>query len=315
MSVRISSNNTPAVYPLVSALFWGGMFAVLARALRHVDVFNLSAVRYGLATLVFVAILVVREGVGALRPGARAAEVAVLGVVGFAGFNLLLGLALGRINPQNAALMVVLAPLLTVLVRWVRDKARPGAATLALVGVALVGVVLVITKGHPALGNLGLGDLLMFGGVASWAVYTHGATRFTDWSPLRYATLTAVTGTAGIFVLTAAVDVTGAEHVPALGDVLAVWPEIAYVALLGAVVAVLAWNVGVRRLGASNAALFLNLVPVIALGIAAVNGYRPGAVEYAGIALTVGAIVATNLLARQPAVTSATRYSIDPATG
>src|SRR5690349_20529672 len=111
MSVRISSNNTPAVYPLLSALFRGGMFAVLARALRPAAVFNLSSVRYGLATLVFVALLVARERVGALRPGTREVEVPVLGVVGFAGFNLLLGVALGRINPQSAALMVALAPL------------------------------------------------------------------------------------------------------------------------------------------------------------------------------------------------------------
>jgi drug/metabolite transporter (DMT)-like permease len=305
MLVRSASNNTPAVYLLVAAVAWGGMFAVLDRALRHVDVFNLSAVRYGVATLVFVAILVIREGAGALRPSGRAVEVAVLGVVGFAGFNLLLGLALGRIHPQNAALMVALTPLLTVLVRWIRDGVRPSGATVALVGVALAGVVLVITKGHPELGSLGIGDLLMFGGVASWAVYTHGAGRFTEWSPLRYATLTAAAGTVAIVALTGLVDVTGVERLPAVGDLVGIWPEIAYVALLGAVVAVLAWNVGVRRLGASNAALFLNLVPVIALGIAAAGGYRPGAVEYAGIAITVGAIVATNLLARRPVAVAA----------
>lgn len=288
-------------YPLVSVTAWGLMFAILGRALHHVDPFNLTAVRYGTAVLIFVAILVVREGMAALRPGRRTVELVLLGVLGFAGFNLFTNVALQHTQPQNAALVVALAPLLTVLVRWARDGVRPRPVTLLLVGAALLGVLLVISKGRLAgFGAFGAGDLLMFGAVTGWAIYTHGAGRFPEFSPLRYATLTAVTGTVTILVLTAVADVAGWQHAPSLSDVVSIWPELGYVVLIGAVLAILAWNTGVRRLGAPNAALFLNLVPAVALALATVQGYRPRPVELLGIAITVAAIVSANLLARTP---------------
>jgi drug/metabolite transporter (DMT)-like permease len=288
-------------YPLVAVTAWGLMFAVLGRALRHVDPFNLTAVRYGLGVLILVAILVAREGTAALRPDGRTVELLLLGVVGFAGFNLFTNLALQRTQPQNAALVVALTPLLTVLVRWVRDRVRPRPVTLLLIGVALAGVLLVVSKGRLAgFGAFGPGDLLMFGAVTGWAIYTHGGGRFPEFSPLRYATLTAVAGTATILVLTLLSDAVGWQHAPSPGDVLAIWPEIGYVVVIGAVLAILAWNTGVRRLGAPNAALFMNLVPVVALALATVQGYRPRPVELIGTALATAAIVTANLLARAP---------------
>jgi hypothetical protein len=54
------------------------------------------------------------------------------------------------------------------------------------------------------------------------------------------------------------------------------------------------------RLGAANTALFMNLVPVTALVLAIVQGYRPGPAELVGMAVTVGAIATANLLGRRP---------------
>jgi drug/metabolite transporter (DMT)-like permease len=72
-----------------------------------------------------------------------------------------------------------------------------------------------------------------------------------------------------------------------------------YVIVIGALAAVLAWNEGVRRLGAPNAALFMNLVPVVAFAIAIGRGYHPDAAELGGAAITVAALIGANLAARQ----------------
>ncbi|MEV4389321.1 DMT family transporter, partial [Micromonospora sp. NPDC049580] len=69
-------------------------------------------------------------------------------------------------------------------------------------------------------------------------------------------------------------------------------PEVA------AVVAVLAWNTGVQRLGAANAALFMNLVPVTTFVVQIARGYRPEAIELVGAAITIAALVAANLATR-----------------
>ena len=67
-------------------------------------------------------------------------------------------------------------------------------------------------------------------------------------------------------------------------------------------VAVLAWNEGVRRIGPANGALFLNLVPVISFAIAiTIQGYDPNGWELLGAALTIAALVYANLRGRAPA--------------
>ncbi|PWU49214.1 EamA family transporter [Micromonospora sp. S4605] len=288
-----------AAFPLLAVLSWGVMFPVLASALVRVDALNLTTARYVLATAILVALLLFREGGGALRPAGRATEIVALGVLGFAGFNLLINLALGQAAPQQIALFAATIPLVTQLVRWARDGVRPRPALFALSLVALVGIGLVLTRGRlDGLGEFGVGALLTTGAVLGWAVYTHGGSRFGDWSPLRYTTLTSLAGTLAMLAASVLADLAGWQHVPAAADLVAVAPQLAYAVIVAAVVAVLAWNTGVQRLGAANAALFMNLVPVTTFAVQIARGYRPGAVELVGVALTIAALVAANLVTR-----------------
>lgn len=293
----VSSRNVG--FPLVAVASWGLMFPVLASALAHVDAVNLTTVRYVLATAIFVALLLLREGAGALRPDGRLGEMVLLGVVGFAGFNMLTNLALGYSAPQQSALFVATTPLVTQLVRWVRDGVRPRPALLGISLVALLGVGLVITRGSlDGLAHLGAGELMMIGAVVGWATYTHGASRFGAWSPLRYTTLTALAGTAAMIVFSVVADLAGWQHAPTPAALAAVAPQLAYAVVIAAVVGVLAWTAGVQRLGAANAALFMNLVPVVTFTVQIVRGYRPVPVELLGAALTIAALVAANLVTR-----------------
>jgi len=168
--------------------------------------------------------------------------------------------------------------------------------------VALLGVVLVITRGDPGalIGGEGrAGDLLVFGGVASFVAYTTGARRFPTFSPLRYTALSATGGTLTILATTALLTLTGTYPMPSAGDFGAVWTETLYIIIAGAVIGVLAWNEGVRRIGAANGALFMNLVPVVTFAIEIGRGYRPGEIEILGALLTIGALVFANLAGRQ----------------
>ena len=64
-------------------------------------------------------------------------------------------------------------------------------------------------------------------------------------------------------------------------------------------IGVLAWNEGVRRIGAANGALFMNLVPVVTFAVEIGRGYRPGEWEILGALLTIAALVFANLAGRQ----------------
>jgi drug/metabolite transporter (DMT)-like permease len=118
-------------------------------------------------------------------------------------------------------------------------------------------------------------------------------------SPLRYTALTAALGTITIVVATVVADATGLQVLPSAADVAAAWWEIAFLVTFGAVIAVLAWNVGARRLGASNTALFIVLVPVVAFAIRIAGGYQPVLAELIGAIVVIGALIYANLADRR----------------
>jgi drug/metabolite transporter (DMT)-like permease len=291
-----------ATFATVTALVWGGQFVVGKSALGSVGSFQLTTVRYLITAVILVAILVAVEGSGSLRPAGRGRRLVFLGTLGFAGFNLLAYTGLEHAEPQSAALIVALGPLLTALVLWRRTGRRPTRATFAALGVALAGVVLVISRGHPSSilsGAISWGDVLVLTGVLSFVLYTLGAAEFATFSPLRFTTLTAVLGWPAIAVATVAVTLVGLEPAPSLGAFTDVWQEIAYITVLGAVVAVLCWNSAVGLIGPQNTALFGNLIPIVTFAIEIARGYRPNGVEIVGALTTVGALVTANVLARR----------------
>lgn len=65
------------------------MFPIAAVAIERIDPFSLTAIRYGVAALVFLALLRAFEGRAQLRTEGRGRELFLLGTLGFAGFNLL----------------------------------------------------------------------------------------------------------------------------------------------------------------------------------------------------------------------------------
>src|SRR5581483_8603729 len=174
--------------------------------------------------------------------------------------------------------------------------------TFGFLALALAGVVLVISGGHPSTivnGSIGWGDALVLAGVFSFVLYGLGAAQFTDFSPLRYTTLTAALGWLTIAAATAIALAAGLVPTPSGSTLAATTPQIAYLALPGAFLAVLTWNAAIGIIGPQNAVLFGNLIPVTTFAIEIVRGYRPNAVELGGAALTIVALVANNLVARR----------------
>ena len=81
--------------------------------------------------------------------------------------------------------------------------------------------------------------------------------------------------------------------------------ELAYLAILTVVLAVLLWNMAIGYLGALNAMLLGNLVPVVTFAIRILQGYRFETIELAGAGLVVAALIANNLYLRTRIVSRA----------
>jgi drug/metabolite transporter (DMT)-like permease len=191
---------------------------------------------------------------------------------------------------------------MTAIAVWLTQGKRPQPFTIGCVAVAIAGVLLVVTKG--GFGNLVgggslLGDFLVFLGAVSWVIYTMAGWHFSGWSPLRMTVLTAIPGAIGLITFNSVAIAAGWSVLPTMDAVLSVKWQLMYFIVFTVVLGVLGFNNGVKFLGALNAMLMLNLVPVIVFAIEAWLGRSYVAVELAGAAAVIGALVANNLFLRR----------------
>ncbi len=281
------------------------MLPVAKRTLPVLDAFALATWRYTVGTVLFLALLAAFEGARALRYGGKLLPATVFGVIGFAGFNLLVWLGLGYSRPEHAAVILALQTPFTALAVWVTRGQRPRSFTLGCVAAAIAGVLVVVTKGDPAeaiaeLGRGGalFGDILVFLGALAWVVYTLAAGHFAGWSALRLTALTSVPGAIGIALANYLAILAGMAAVPSVEALWSVGWQLAYFVLGSTVLGVLGFNAAVTHLGPLNAMLMLNLVPVGVFAIEAALGRSFAAIELAGAAAVVLALVANNLYLR-----------------
>lgn len=278
------------------------MFPIAKRSLAMIDAFALGTLRYVLGLAIFSALLWAIEGRQAFRYGTRLWPAIGFGVVGITGFNTLVWYGLNFTRPEHAGILMALQTPLIALSLWVLRGQRPAAFTLGCVAVAIGGVILVVTKGDPARAFEGgslLGDVLVLLGAVCWVAYSMAGGRFTGWSSLRMTTLTCIPGGIGLLLANATAVATGFVPMPSLEAIGQVWWQILYFAAGSVVLGVLGFNAGVKHLGALNAMLMVNLVPVGVFAIEAALGRRYETVELAGAAVVIGALVANNLYLRK----------------
>jgi drug/metabolite transporter (DMT)-like permease len=145
-------------------------------------------------------------------------------------------------------------------------------------------------------GGAGVGELLLFGCVLSWAAYTLIGKRLTGVTPLAITTYAALIGTA---ILAAAVAVRGELGLPHVSA--KAWLALIYMGTIGTAIAFVWFLEGVQALGPARAAIFVNLVPVAAITLGVLLlGERITVSMLAGGALVVAGVFMIN----RPAATT-----------
>ena len=313
--------NTPSPagfgLTLLAVVFWGAQLPIAKVALVDIDGFTMTLVRYGVAALGLTAILAWREGLSRLACEGHGARVVAAGMIGMAGSALLVFVGLGFTRSEVAVIIISLQPAMTAIAEWVVRGTRPARFTVACLVLAFVGVAVVVTRGGAGLGELLRtspaelgGDALVFAGAAAWVAYTLLVGRLQGWSPLRISALTCSAAAVGIFVVWLIALAVGAAPPPRPEPFVTHGWRLAYLAVLGVLAAMFLWNAGLRRIGALNAMLLLNLMPVVTFAFRAIEGATFFASELLGAAIVVGALISNNLYLRW-AARKARRAAID----
>jgi drug/metabolite transporter (DMT)-like permease len=186
----------------------------------------------------------------------------LLGATGILAYNLFFLGALARLPASRTSLIIALNPVVTISVASLLLGERMNARRWLGVAVALLGVWIVVSRGDvlgSVGGAVGIGELLMFGGVCSWAAYTLIGRRVLEGlSPLAATTYASLWGTA-MLATVAAPQLSGLSVADLTGPVVL---SVLYLGVLGTAVAFVWYYQAVQRLGAARTVIFNNLVPV-----------------------------------------------------
>lgn len=290
--MKTDSGVAGASMLLFATTAWGSLFHVGKAVIAHVDPWWFTAARYAGATGVLVAVLATTGSLRWRLLPPNALRLAFHGIAGYGVFGILVFIGLQWTLPSHGALIMATMPISTIVARSLIDRRLPPAWTFVVAALALAGVFVV--SGVAGSANAAAswhGDAVVFLGSLGWVTYTLGTGALPQLDTREYTAFTLVLALPAILLVVALAEALGIAHVPSAPEWAAVAPHIGYTIAVPTVAAALAFNRGVRQLGAVNAMLFINVVPISALAIGIARGQHPTAAELLGSALVVAAIV------------------------
>jgi drug/metabolite transporter (DMT)-like permease len=273
---------------LVTMLIWG-LAPVCTRLLAvELKPANVLVIRYAAVTLIFAVVL---GWTGRWRIAAPDwPRLLLVSLIGMLGYNLGSVYGLELAPASVGGLIVGTQPLLILLVAAVvaHESLRP--TTIAGVGIATAGTVLLFWNDlifAAGQSEMMRGAFLLFLSGAAWALYVVCAKPLIE----RYGALTVSGGS--IMIATLPMLALGSlETVTAFEEMTTIeWGAMAFMVILSTFVASITWNYGAGHLSAAAAGPFLYLVPVLAVAAGAVFlGERVSANILAGGALILAGV-------------------------
>jgi drug/metabolite transporter (DMT)-like permease len=246
---------------ILVALFWGGTFIATRIAAQTFEPFMGASIRYVIASLFLIPLA------WNLQPGfhrinrTQLWQLSLLGFSGIFAYNFFFFKGLKLVPASHGALLVALNPIMVMLLSAWKYGEKVRMVKVAGMLLSLAGVVLVISRGNPLhlFQSFEWGDAYMLGCPVTWAMYTLvGKEALKTTSPLQASTWASITGCAMLLIFA------GTEPLPNVvpGKV---WIALAYLGIIGTVLAFVWYYEGVAALGVTRTAIFNNLVPVFAL--------------------------------------------------
>jgi drug/metabolite transporter (DMT)-like permease len=244
----------------VSTLCWATNI-ILGRWLRaEIGPLTLAASRFLIGSILF-AILMRRQPPEDRRLGPDRWLLLAMGLTGVALFAPTQYLGLRFTTAANATLIQTLAPLITgllaaLLIGEPMSRRQAAGASIGLAGVLCLisGGSLTYLQGF----RVNVGDLIVLGAAALWSLYTvlsRQAMRHR--SPMCVSAFSAFLGTPFLWIAAA----WEAQTIP-FNITTKVVLAILYIGVVPTVIAFLAWNSAVRRVGPSGVMTFYNTLPL-----------------------------------------------------
>jgi drug/metabolite transporter (DMT)-like permease len=247
---------------LLMTLIWGVNYSIVKVALRTMPPLAFNSLRLLLASILFLVTLAVfRRGRSPISPRDWLV-IGAYGVIGHFIYQLCFMLGIARTTAANSSLILGCSPVAVALLAAAIGQERVRRTHWVGAFLSVAGIYLVVGRGASLGGTSLAGDVLTFGGVLCWAIYTVGSKHLLErYSPLEVTGYSMAIGTVP-FALTG----WGELAVLRWAEVsVEAWMALVFSGIFALFVGYLIWYEAVHRIGNVRTSMYSNVTPIAAL--------------------------------------------------
>jgi drug/metabolite transporter (DMT)-like permease len=244
---------------LLTVTVWAVNFSVVKATLEHIPPLAFNTIRL----IGSCAIMLALARFGATTSMTRGDQwrILLLGLVGHTFYQFLFILGINETSASNSALLLGLTPVAVAVIGYVLRVERVSGGSWAGILISFVGVYLVLGSSNNSNESV-FGDLLVLAATLCWSAYTVLSKSLIDrHGPLLVTAYTMTVGT----VFFVPFGIPSLLRLP--------WSQIPWTAWLGTIysfaialaAAYLIWYYAVGRVGPTRTAVYVNLMPAMAL--------------------------------------------------
>ena len=276
---------------LLLVVIWGANFSVVKLVIAEIPPFAFNALRLVVATLVLLSIAWYRN----VSLPVRSAWRPMVGLgLGLCVYQLSFVSGLVHTSATNSAVILGCMPVVVLIFNAISRNGDYVTRWQAVgVALAVAGVCLVVGIGSVGNRDALRGDLLTIVSLFCWAWYTVGSRPLlSQYSPLQVTTCAMLFCTV-FFVPAGVLGLTDLDVSSVTGMA---WVATFFSGFLALAISHIIWYTGVQRLGSARTSVFSNLVPVVAMLVAAVWLQEPiGWVKMLGAAIVIAGLLLSRL--------------------
>jgi drug/metabolite transporter (DMT)-like permease len=282
---------------LLVTIIWGSNFSVIKKALVEIPPIGFNLLRLVLASATLLALLPLVPARDGMAHPVRSLDrgdwigIAALGLVGHCVYQLAFMFGIAQTSVANTSLIFGCSPIVVALTSAALGHERVAPVRWAGAALSVSGIYLAIGHASRLSADSLRGDAWVAAAMLCWAAYTVASVPLLRrHHPLMITALSMTIGT----VLYAPFGVPDLVRLRWTAVTAGAWIGLSASSLLALVFAYVIWYLAVQRLGSTRTAMYSNLVPLVAMAVAAIWLGEPvttskivgTAAVLAGVALT-----------------------------
>ncbi|MEH7113223.1 DMT family transporter [Neobacillus niacini] len=256
------------IYLILANLFWAGNFLFGSLIVNEISPFWITFLRWTLAAVLLLPTAYFFEKPHWSTIKNEWFYLALMGVLGIAGYNIILMAALEYTSAANAAVVSALNPGIIVLFSFIFLGEKLSKLQFSGLIISIFGVMVILTKGNINdffLISYNKGDLFIIITVVLWTFYSIIGKKLTT-PPITATAVSTLFSVLLLLPFTFVVD-RGISNVSPLSII-----GLIYMVIFSSVLSTVLWNISVRGIGVNKSGISMNLTPFFTVLLTIVLG-------------------------------------------